>query len=495
MEPTFRPLGESTMPPQDKPETRDAAVPSPSGSPATDAPPRALLYYWIIVVQLAASAVSGAGYVLEDTRWYLGGMFVWLLWFLLIFQVVRPAPGGFLERHARGVRRGAFTIFVTLFTLGILEVVTFTVIYPIFASKHHGGQIDEVLAGFDEVFQYNDGDILVQQAGENLLAGKNPYAHANIIEGLIAYHGAYDRVTPLQVGRFKDDFPYPSLEAITGLIDEAVKDPSHPPAELVSGVSYPAGSFLLPAPFLAAGIRDIRIVYAILVAGGLAYAVWAMPGRRRRVFAGGVLVSLEFWNSIAAGDTSITCFPLLLVAWLTLGKHNRASVLFMGLAVATKQTAWFVLPFYLVWLYRSEDRRQIPAALGIIAAVFAAANLPFIIADPGLWLSSVLSPMADPVFPLGVGVVNLVTSGLVSNQSSLPFTVLELAALAGGIIWYYRNCRRMPHAGLILAVLPLFFAWRSLWPYFFYVGMIAFAGVCRGHLEEKATGCPAAPGA
>jgi hypothetical protein len=482
------------MHPQDLPETKHRADLPPTGFIPNDPSPRPHLYYWIIVVQLVASAVSGVGYVLQSPRWYLGGAFVWILWFFLMFQLVHPEPGGFLERRREGVRRGATVIFVTLFILGILEAFTFAVIYPVFFNRNRDSQLHQVMVGFHEVFQYNDGDILVQQAAEHLLEGKNPYATANVIEGLITYHGAYDRVTPLRVGRFKDDFPYPSIQSIKDIIAQAVKDPAHPPQELISDVSYPAGSFLLPAPFLWLGIKDIRIVYAILAVAGLGYAAWVIPRRRRMIFLGGALVSLEFWNGIAAGDTSVTCFPLLLVSWLTLRKHNNVSALFMGLAVATKQTAWFLLPFYLVLLYRGEDRPKIPAMLGIIAGVFAACNLPFIIADPGLWLRSILSPMSDNVFPLGVGLVNLVTSGLVNIQSSLPFTVLELLAFAGGLAWYWKNCRRAPHAGLVLAVLPLFFAWRSLWPYFFYVGMIAFAGVCSGYLEEKETGRLAAPG-
>ena len=482
------------MPPQVTPETKQSTAPAPTGLIPYNVPPRVLLYFWIIVVQLVASAISGIGYVLQSPKWYLGGAFIWIAWFVLMFRMVQPNRNGFLERHREEVRRGAFTIFITLFTLGVLEVVTFAVVYPVFFSKHKTGDVAAVMAGFKEVFQYNDGDILVQQAGENLLTGRNPYADANIIEGLITYHGAYDRVTPLRVGRFKNDFPYPSLDSIKALIDQAVKDPAHPPAELISEVSYPAGSFLLPAPFLAMGIKDIRVIYAILAAAGLGYAVWVMPGRRRWVFLGGVLISLEFWNGIAAGDTSVTCFPLLLVAWLTLGRKNWVSALFLGLAVATKQTAWFIVPFYAVLLYRREGWRPLPMVAGITIAVFTAMNLPFIIAGPRLWLDSVLSPVRDPMFPLGVGLINLVTSGLVNIRSALPFTLLEAAAFVVGIVWYWRNCRRAPHAGLILAVLPLFFAWRSLWPYFFYVGMIAFAGVCSGHLEENESGRLSAPG-
>ncbi len=34
-----------------------------------------------------------------------------------------------------------------------------------------------------------------------------------------------------------------------------------------------------------------------------------------------------------------------------------------------------------------------------------------------------------------------------------------------------------PHTALVLSVFPLFFAWRSLWGYFFYVDIILLAAV------------------
>jgi len=40
-----------------------------------------------------------------------------------------------------------------------------------------------------------------------------------------------------------------------------------------------------------------------------------------------------------------------------------------------------------------------------------------------------------------------------------------------------RYCLRYPHTGPLLAVLPLFFAWRSLWPYFFYADVIILAAI------------------
>ena len=147
----------------------------------------------------------------------------------------------------------------------------------------------------------------------------------------------------------------------------------------------------------------------------------------------------------------------------------------MGLAVATKQTAWFFLPFYLILLWKTAPPKTVARTIGIIAAIFIAFNAYFIIDDPSLWLRSIASPMTEPMFPLGVGFISLVTSGLIDMQSSLPFSILEVIVLIIAVIWYFKNCVRYPESGLVLAVLPLFFAWRSLWTYFFYIAIIILA--------------------
>jgi hypothetical protein len=55
--------------------------------------------------------------------------------------------------------------------------------------------------------------------------------------------------------------------------------------------------------------------------------------------------------------------------------------------------------------------------------------------------------------------------------------MLEAAVLVGGIAWYWFKARRYPALGVVLSVLPIFFAWRSLWPYFFYTDVILLAMV------------------
>jgi hypothetical protein len=443
-----------------------------------DATPRPMLFYFAVVILLIASALSGVGFVLNSPPYLLSGTAVWIIWLVVMFMVVLPGTDRLLRRHMGGLKRGALIIFSVLFVVGLLEVAAMTFLFSYFEPKEgETSDFSQVMDGLNRVFAYNDSTALTQQGAENLLDGKNPYAHANIVEGLLKYNGAYDRVTPLQAGRFADVFPYPTPDQLKELWEESVQNPSQVPPELESRLCYPAGSFLLPAPFLAMGIKDIRIIYAIFALAGLLYAAWRVQKRRRLIFLGAAVICLELWNGLAGGETCSLCFPLILVGWLALDRNLWLSAVFMGLAVASKQTAWFLLPFYLILLLRTQDEKRLLGVLAIMAGIFAAFNLPFIARDPGLWLASVASPMTDPMFPVGIGFISLVTSGVWNIQTSLPFAIMELVAMVIAILWYYRNCRRYPHSGLILATVPLFFAWRSLWTYFFYVDIIALAAI------------------
>ena len=437
-----------------------------------DTRPRVLLFFFAVVLQLIASGVSGVGFTLNGPNYWLAGTVLWALWLVLMFFIVTPRTDTLLQRHTGFLRRGATIIFIAVLLMGIAEAVLlgfYSSAYMKAGEKNIYGKLVEQM---QHGFQYNDGTALSQQAAENLLKGENPYANANIVTALEAFHGAYDRVTPLRVGRFAAAFPYPTTAQLKELWDAARQNPSPLPPELESQVCYPAGSFLLVAPFIAAGIKDIRFIYFIFVIAGLVYAAWRIPGRKKFLFIALVLVSLELWNTLAVGETGIMIFPMLLIAWIALGENNWLSAIFMGLAVATKQTAWFFLLFYLILLWRTGKQKTLAATIGIIAAVFVVTNGYFIAKNPGLWLDSVASPMVEPMFPLGVGLITIVTGGFVHIQSSLPFTAMELIVLVGAVVWYYRNCRRYPEAGLMLAVLPLFFAYRSLWTYFFYVTII-----------------------
>ena len=438
--------------------------------------PRTLLFYFAVVIQLIASAVSSSGFVLSSPPLLIIGFLIWIMWFVMIFAVILPQTDVILSQRINQLKKGALVIFITLVVLGVGEAAGIVILAPrIIRNPSTSTDFRQLMIGLKEVYEYNDATALSQQAVENLLKGQDPYTHANIIQALTTYKGAYDRVTPLRTGRLADIFPYPTNNQLKQVWDQAIQTPSQAPPEFESRVCYPAASFLLPAPFIFVGITDIRIVYAIFVLAGLTYAVWVIPKQRRLLFIGGVMISLELWSSIAGGEVGSLCFPLLLIAWLALNRNLWLSAIFMGLAVATKQTAWFFIPFYLILLWRTQGIKKFLLVLSVIAGIFLVTNLPFFIATPKLWLISMMSPMTDPMFPLGGGLIALVSSGILHTQSPLLFTILEGIVFIAGILWYFRYCRRYPQTGPILAIIPLFFAWRSLWSYFFYVAIISLA--------------------
>jgi uncharacterized membrane protein len=182
------------------------------------------------------------------------------------------------------------------------------------------------------------------------------------------------------------------------------------------------------------------------------------------------------WNSLAdGGELGSLCFPFLMVAWLALNRNMWLSAICMGLAVTTKQTAWFFLPFYLILMLKTFGFKKCLAPVAIIVGIFIATNLPFIIADPRLWFNGVTSPMTDPMYPLGSGLVTLITSGLMNIESSILFTILEALSFIAAILWYLKYGLKYPQTGPLLAIVPLFFAWRSMYSYFFYADLIALA--------------------
>ena len=75
--------------------------------------------------------------------------------------------------------------------------------------------------------------------------------------------------------------------------------------------------------------------------------------------------------------------------------------------------------------------------------------------------------MADPMFPDGVGIVGLSTTPLLPFLPQAVYSVLELSAMLAVLLWYWRICRARPEAAMVLAIIPLFFAWRSLSSYFY----------------------------
>jgi len=164
---------------------------------------------------------------------------------------------------------------------------------------------------------------------------------------------------------------------------------------------------------------------------------------------------------------------LVFLGWVLVKRNLLLSAVLIGLAATTKQIAWLFALFYLVWLRRELGWRRTLPAMTVIAPTFIIVNLPFIFDAPQAWLAGVLAPIVDPMFPSGDGIVAFSIAGILP-PNSLLFTLMEIGVLLLALVWYYRNCREYPGTGLLLAVLPLFFAWRSYSCYFYFASLLVF---------------------
>ena len=177
--------------------------------------------------------------------------------------------------------------------------------------------------------------------------------------------------------------------------------------------------------------------------------------------------------STMGGNLDIFYTLLIVLAWWQ-RDQRWASALFFGLALASKQIAWYFVPFYFIMNWRLYGFKEATYRLLIAGSLGLLINLPFILWNPQAWLAGILAPVADPMFPMGVGIVNLSVTHLIPYLPERVYTVLQIAAFLVSIAFYWRMSRIRPESAIFFAVLPLFFNWRSLSSYFYCVAYPMF---------------------
>jgi len=331
-----------------------------------------------------------------------------------------------------------------------------------------GGTVElgrTVVEGFFMPPQFtNDGTSLDTNAASLLLQGHNPYSDSNILSLVRRFPIEPYWTTPLRQGQLADTLQYPSTWELRAILDTDLKSGSAP--EFESKVSYPALSFLSLVPFIWLNIYNVLplylFCYLLIVAIG-----WKIARREMRPLV--LLISLAnvgMWSSVVGGNVDLLYIPFVVLAWLVL-EQGWWSAIFLGLAAASKQPAWLLIPFYAILVYRRYGLGETCRRLSITGIIFLAFNLPFMLSDPQAWLAGVLAPVADPMFPMGVGLVGLSTTPIFSYLPTVFYTTLEAVAMLLCLGWYWRICKSRPEAAMLLAFLPLFFAWRSLASYFY----------------------------
>jgi len=388
--------------------------------------------------------------------------------FIAIAMAFRPASKKQQALQDRPRRWQRIVLVLTLI-LSIAGVVLFT--------------LGTVMCFLPPAFS-NDGTSLDTNAAVLLLEGRNPYSDSNMLDLARHFSIQPNWTTPLQRGQFANRVDYPTMVDFQSVLDTDLKSGSAP--EFESKVSYPALSFLTLVPF--AFFRDMNVLpfylLSYLLLMGLAVKI-ARPEMRLWVLLLGV-ANVAMWTSTVGANLDIFYTLLIVLTWLLRDKR-WSSALFLGLALASKQIAWFFIPFYLIMVLRHYGWKECVYRLAIVGSIGLAINLPFILWNPQAWLAGILAPVADPMFPMGVGIVNLSVTHLIPFLHKGVYTVLEGIAMLTSLVWYWRICKRIPEAAMLLAVMPLFFAWRSLASYFYCAAYPLFIlMVAKANTREKA---------
>lgn len=326
---------------------------------------------------------------------------------------------------------------------------------------------------------HNDAIALNECAARLVLEGRDPYASLDIFDCYARLGIGADRTTPLRRGQFADVVVYPTDDQLDAAWAQRERDGEN--VEFVTRPSYPALSFLLITPFVALG-WDTNRLYVLCLIAAMALVVLRTPTGLRPFMLTAVLGAASLAAFTVSGSADLLYVLPLAAAWLW--RERRWSALAYGIAAATKQLAWFFAPFYLIAVVTMHGWREGLRRSAIAAAVFAATNLPFILWHPADWLEGVMTPLSEPMFPRGAGLIFLGTNGGLPLLPASAYLALEALCALVCLAIAWRARRTSPELGVVLALIPLFFAWRSLFSYFFLVPLFAAVAVARMPLGD-----------
>lgn len=326
-----------------------------------------------------------------------------------------------------------------------------------------------------------------------VLVGRNPYTSNGFFASALArFPGTL--ATPLRGGAFGAGYEYPSDASISRVQQRYLADPasvgrSFDPATLHS---YPALSFLLYVPMVAAGMQNILILHVVTYLALLAWLVALAPAGMRRWAGLAALANAIILGYSFIGDAQGLCLALILAAWHWRDRRWAGPVL-LGLACAFRQYCWFFAPFMLLDVALTQGWRR-AARYGVMTLLaFLLPNAPYILASPGPWFGSLWLPMTDPMFPTGMGAVTLFVSHVLPYPPPALFAGAEAAAL-GAALWCQARWRSILGDGvLLLALVPLLFAFRSLPNYFAIAPWLALYAANRAYMPRGPSRVPPAP--
>jgi hypothetical protein len=315
----------------------------------------------------------------------------------------------------------------------------------------------------------HDGAIQIEESIKFLGQGKNPYTE-DYLE------------TPLA----EWDYAFPPPKVNPALYHNA----------------YLPFVFIFSAPFYAATTwltrwYDQRIVYLLLFIA----ASWLYQRHARSVTRRLGLLAIFGLNSFGVsyvvwgGNDVFVFFWLVASTYLLRKDRTTLAAVSLGLACASKQTAWLFVPFFLTYVWTKERQtgpwafilKVCPVVLVPLLVIlpFLLWDAPSFVDDTYLYLTG-RTAFSYPITGLGFGNL-LLTLGLVEDEHAFfPFFLFQLATCVPLLIFLLRTQWRQRSVRVCwqgYALLLLFFTFFSRFFADFYLGTIVNA-MGLGYLSE-----------
>ncbi len=295
----------------------------------------------------------------------------------------------------------------------------------------------------------HDGAIQIEEAVKFLLAGRNPYT-ADYSETVMA--------------RWQWD--HPLLK-----VNPALRYNLYLPGMFLQAIPIDGLSQTLLGWF------DVRLLHLPFFLLALATGMQFMSESERRL---GFLFAFAF-NPFFAPFFAEGRNDIVFLAWLILGiallsrGHRSTSALALAMAVASKQTAWLVLPFYLMVFIPRTDWRHAAMWLKSLRALLPFCILcllifvPFLAWNPSAMLDSIWRfPNGDldmrfDIKGYGIAPILVAMGSIPGPLAPFPFWPLQLIFGGLAFIWLARRFWKIPSvkefwfaSGVFLLVMTFF---------------------------------------
>jgi hypothetical protein len=192
-----------------------------------------------------------------------------------------------------------------------------------------------------------------------------------------------------------------------------------------------------------------------------------------------------FTEPVILGMNDVAPFlGIVLAIWALQQKHFLRAALFMGIACAIKQYAWFIIPFFLLYIWQqsgpNEKMRHLFMTAGLIGGIVFLTALPFAIWDFNAFYTDTFAfpaGRAEYLYPIRGFTIGrlLMGAGIIPTfVSPFPFQWLQLLVglpVLGGMLWY-QSGRGV--GGMLFAAALFIFVFGFLSRFFHhnYVGVV-----------------------